>query len=109
MVAVIDRHIEADADDRRRPKLEDKVHGMEATIPAPADFGERVENEVIDALPRADRAPVRKLQKRVPILCDLQAFEVLRAIVDPNPGAVARVENVSPRNELIGVVDRDPL
>ena len=43
MIAVIDRHIEAQQDDVRRAELDREVRGVKAAVPGPADFAEPFE------------------------------------------------------------------
>jgi hypothetical protein len=108
MIAVIDRHIEADADRKNRAGLNADVDRMEAAVPGPPDLAVAFEHEVIHTLAACDQVQVREFPERAAILGEFQPREILRAFVDPPPCPVAGVENIRPRNDLVGVVDRYP-
>jgi hypothetical protein len=87
--------------------LEFEIAGMKSAVAAPADLAWPLEKEVVNVRTAADPLHGRPFFRRAAVLGDLEAVEILGAVIGTPPGGVARIERVRPRDYLAGVVDGD--
>lgn len=105
--AVRDVHVDPDKRDPRDPKLHKEVQRLEAGIASRPDHSGFIKQEIVAFwLKHPHVMDIAVASARFGILRDLQSLELGDAVTPIPPQPIAGIEDISPRTEPPGLVDR---